>query len=117
MISVRVRVERCNLHVARAFVETDGFHERELASRFEEGFDAERSIPADDAELRPPRGTFLVASADGESLACGAVKTISPGVGSLKRMWVARTARGLGLGRRMLLALESQTWEIGLTTL
>jgi DNA-binding MarR family transcriptional regulator/N-acetylglutamate synthase-like GNAT family acetyltransferase len=89
----------------------------ELASRFEEGFDPAQSIPADDAELRPPRGAFLVASVDGEPVACGAVKVIAPGVGSLKRMWVANSVRGLGFGRRMLAALEAQARELGLTTL
>ena len=54
---------------------------------------------------------------DGESVACGAVKSTSPGIGSLKRMWVARAVRGLGMGRRMLEALEAQARELGLTTL
>lgn len=88
----------------------------ELAARFEQGFDPGQSIPADDAELRPPLGAFLIARVDDEPVACGAVKTISPGVGSLKRMWVAGSARGHGLGRRMLAALEEQARELGLTT-
>jgi len=89
----------------------------DLANRFEDGFDPAQSIPADDAELRRPLGALLVASVDGEPLACGAVKLIAPGVGSLKRMWVAGSARGVGLGRRMLLALESEARELGVTTL
>ena len=89
----------------------------ELASRFEDGFDPTQSIPADDAELRPPLGALLVASVDGEPVACGGVKLISPGIGSLKRMWVAGSARGVGLGRRMLLALEAESRELGVTTL
>jgi DNA-binding MarR family transcriptional regulator len=89
----------------------------ELASRFEDGFDPGQSIPADDAELRPPHGAFLVASVDGEPVACGALKTISPGIGSLKRMWVADSMRGLGVGRRVLGALEDQARELGFTTL
>jgi GNAT superfamily N-acetyltransferase len=72
---------------------------------------------AEDAELRAPLGAFLVASVDGEPVACGAVKSIAPGVGSLKRMWVAGSVRGLGFGRRMLAALESQARELGLSTL
>jgi ribosomal protein S18 acetylase RimI-like enzyme len=32
-------------------------------------------------------------------------------------MWVADTVRGLGIGRRMLEALEGQARELGLTTL
>lgn len=89
----------------------------ELDTRFEAGFDPGLSIRADDDELRPPTGAFLVASIDGEPVACGAVKSIAPGVGSLKRMWVASSVRGLGFGRRMLHALESQARELGLTTL
>ena len=89
----------------------------ELDRRFETGFDPAVSLPADDRDLVPPRGAFLVASVDGESVACGAVKAIDAGVGWLKRMWVAEHARGLGIGRRMLEALEVQASQLGLTTL
>ncbi|HEX3129470.1 MAG TPA: helix-turn-helix domain-containing GNAT family N-acetyltransferase [Thermoanaerobaculia bacterium] len=89
----------------------------ELARRFEEGFDPDMSLPTDDAEMRPPRGTFLIASLDGEPVACGAVKPLSPGVGYIKRMWVADSVRGLGFGRRMLSALESHARELGFATL
>jgi GNAT superfamily N-acetyltransferase len=86
----------------------------ELNRRFESGFDPSASIPAEDGELVPPRGAFLVATLDGEPVACGAVKAISPRIGSLKRMWVAESARGLGIGRRMLEALEGQARKLGL---
>lgn len=89
----------------------------ELAARFEGGFDPAQTLPSDDAEMRPPAGAFLVASVDGEPVACGAVKRMAPGIGYLKRMWVAESARGLGFGRRMLAALESQARELGFTTL
>jgi DNA-binding MarR family transcriptional regulator/GNAT superfamily N-acetyltransferase len=91
------------------------FHE--LDRRFEQGFDPEQSIAADDAELVPPSGAFLVATVEGDPVACGAVKTIAQGVGSLKRMWVAESSRGLGLGRRMLSALEEEARALGLGTL
>jgi DNA-binding MarR family transcriptional regulator/GNAT superfamily N-acetyltransferase len=89
----------------------------ELDRRFESGFDPAASLAAEDRDLVPPRGAFLVAFVDGEPVACGAVKSISAGVGSLKRMWVADTVRGLGIGRRMLEALEAQSRELGLTIL
>jgi len=89
----------------------------ELARRFEQGFDPEQSIPAEDGEMVPPVGAFLVATVEGEPVGCGAVKTIAPGVGSLKRMWVAESARGLGLGRRLLAALEQEGRALGLDTL
>jgi len=89
----------------------------ELQRRFERGFDPARSVSPDDAELRPPRGAFLVASVDGEPVACGGLKTLAPGVGYLKRMWVADSMRGLGFGGRMLRALETQARDLGLRTL
>ncbi|HEX6751049.1 MAG TPA: helix-turn-helix domain-containing GNAT family N-acetyltransferase [Longimicrobium sp.] len=89
----------------------------ELAARFEAGFDPARSIPADEGEMRPPHGAFLVAGIDGEPVACGAVKVIGDAMGSVKRMWVSGSVRGMGFGRRMLLALEDQARELGLATL
>ena len=80
----------------------------ELGERFDEGFDASRSIPADSADLRPPRGVFLIARLDGRPVGCGALKTIESGVGSIKRMWVSPAVRGVGVGRRILLALENE---------
>jgi DNA-binding MarR family transcriptional regulator/GNAT superfamily N-acetyltransferase len=89
----------------------------ELGERFEGSFDARRSIPADSQDLRPPRGTFLVARLDGRPVGCGAVKPLEPGVGSIKRMWVSRAVRGAGVGRRLLLALEKEAAALGMRLL
>jgi DNA-binding MarR family transcriptional regulator/GNAT superfamily N-acetyltransferase len=94
-----------------------GQYFEELDRRFESGFDPAASLSAEDRDLIPPRGAFLVASVDGAPVACGAVKSVSRGVGSLKRMWVADTVRGVGIGRRVLEALEAQARELGLATL
>ena len=51
-------------------------------------------------ELRAPRGAFLVAYQGEEPVGCGGVKHLSDGPSDLKRMWVAESVRGLGLGRR-----------------
>ena len=88
----------------------------ELDRRLERGFDPAQSIPADDDEMLPPRGAFVLATIAAEPVACGAVKAVAPGVGSLKRMWVAESARGLGLGRRILAALEQEARLLGLGT-
>jgi DNA-binding MarR family transcriptional regulator/GNAT superfamily N-acetyltransferase len=89
----------------------------ELGRRFELGFDPASSLPAEDRDLVPPAGAFLIGSIDGEPVACGAIKTIEAGVGSLKRMWVADDVRGLGIGRRMLEALEAEASSLGLRVL
>ena len=89
----------------------------ELSIRFDKGFDPAQSIPMDDDELRPPRGAFVVATADGEPIACGALKPITRRIGYLKRMWVASSVRGLGFGRRILTALEGEARALGFKTL
>jgi DNA-binding MarR family transcriptional regulator/GNAT superfamily N-acetyltransferase len=89
----------------------------ELSERFAEGFDAAKSIPADADDLRPPRGAFLVARLDGRPVGCGAVKVAEPGVGSIKRMWVSPQLRGVGVGRRLLQALEAEAAALGITRL
>ena len=58
----------------------------------------------------------LVATVDGEPVASGLVKTLSPKVGYFKRMWVAERMRGAGLGRRLLQALEGEARRLGFTT-
>jgi len=88
----------------------------ELAQRFESGFDPGRSIPATAAELRPPAGVLLVARLHGEPVACGALKFTTRSSAELKRMWVSPRARGLGLGRRMLVELEQRATEAGMVT-
>jgi GNAT superfamily N-acetyltransferase len=80
----------------------------ELAARFPEGFDAAQSTPADARELTPPGGVFLVVRVDGKALGCGALKTLEPGVGEIKRMWIDGSLRGRGVGRQLLAALEDE---------
>lgn len=89
----------------------------ELAVRFEGGFDPSRSVSADPDELVPPAGVFLVANLADAAVGCGGLKVLTPRVGELKRMWVAPSARGLGVARRMIAALEAQATAMGLDTL
>lgn len=90
---------------------------RELAERFETGFDPARSTPAEPGELVPATGLFLVARLDGRAVGCGALKIGKRGVGEIKRMWVAPGARGLGVAQRLLDALETHAAVIGLGVL
>jgi GNAT superfamily N-acetyltransferase/DNA-binding MarR family transcriptional regulator len=85
----------------------------ELAERFEDPFDPGRTLPADAADLRAPAGAFLIARVGGEPAGCGALKTHSPGVGEIMRMWVDRAHRGLGIGARILDALEQHAAGLG----
>lgn len=78
------------------------------------GFDEDRSTPAPPDEMAPPSGTFLVLYDDDGPVACGGLKTFEPGVGEIKRMYVAPVARRRGHGRRVLVALEAAARDLGL---
>ena len=85
----------------------------ELDRRFDTGFDPAQSIPAAAEEMRPPAGLFLVATLRADPIGCGALKFHGSEPAELKRMWVAESARGLGLGRRLLEELEHHAAENG----
>jgi GNAT superfamily N-acetyltransferase len=64
-------------------------------------------------EVSGQRGAFLVISMDGVPVGCGAVRLLDPDTGELKRMFVAPVARGRGLGRRLVNALEAEARALG----
>lgn len=78
----------------------------ELARRFRGGYDRSLDGAAEVRDYVPPRGSLVVARLFGEPVGCGALRTLEPRVGEIKRMWIAPGARGLGLGRRLLNELE-----------
>jgi DNA-binding MarR family transcriptional regulator/GNAT superfamily N-acetyltransferase len=79
----------------------------ELNRRSTRGFDPSVGATALPHEVRPPAGEFFVAYLRGEPIGCGAVKHHADAPAEIKRMWIAPTARGLGLGRRLLEHLEA----------
>jgi DNA-binding MarR family transcriptional regulator/GNAT superfamily N-acetyltransferase len=85
----------------------------ELDRRFDTGFDPGLSISAGDDELRPPAGLFLVATLQGKPIGSGALKFHNDAPTEIKRMWVAESARGLGVGRRLLGELEKHAADHG----
>lgn len=93
-----------------------GEYFRELSVRFEAGFDPAQSLPATEADFAPPSGAFIVMRLYGRPVGCGGFKRMEPDAAYLKRMWIASEARGLGLGRRLLDALEKQARASGYRT-
>ena len=62
-------------------------------------------------------GAFLVAFLEGEAVGCGAVRRIAPAVCEIKRMYVVPSARGRGVGRRIVDELELIARQLGASRL
>ena len=90
---------------------------RELAARFETGFDAATDDSARVEDMSPPSGLFVIARLDGDAVGCGGFKRIDKTTGEIKRVWTAPLARGSGVARRVLRMLESAAREKGVKTL
>jgi DNA-binding MarR family transcriptional regulator/GNAT superfamily N-acetyltransferase len=76
----------------------------EIGERF--GFEPGDAWQHDAASMAAPDGFFVVATSDGEPVACGGVQRLPDGAAEVKRMWVHDDWRGAGLGARLLRHLE-----------
>jgi DNA-binding MarR family transcriptional regulator/predicted GNAT family acetyltransferase len=85
----------------------------ELDERFPTGFDPGDAAGSDTAAMSAPLGVFVVATSDGDPVACGGVQQIGEATGEIKRMWVHPEWRGAGLGARMLAHLEDEARRLG----
>ena len=73
-------------------------------------------LAIDPSEVEPPRGAFLVAWLDGVPIGCAAVRPAPTGeqaAAEIKRMFVAPEARGRGVSRALLGALEAAATSFG----
>jgi GNAT superfamily N-acetyltransferase len=85
-------------------------------SELSDSYAGENDIgPTRDASMFvEPDGVFLVVrDDDGRAVACGGVARFDETRGELKRMYVVPDARGLGLGRRVLVELEAEARRLG----
>jgi len=64
-------------------------------------------------EYGPPRGDVILAFAEGEVVACGALRELEPKVGEIKRVYVRSDHRGPGFGPRLTQALLDRADELG----
>lgn len=79
-----------------------------VRERVGDGFVATERIFATSEAFSGDRATWLVAYEDGRPVGCGGLRTLAPGVGEIKRMFVTGRARGRGHGRRLLRELERE---------
>lgn len=86
----------------------------------EYGIDAEAETEAglstSIAELAGPRSSFYIAEASGLDVGIGGLKSVSKEVAELKRMYVAPSARGLGVGTAILTRLIDDAHAFGYGT-
>ncbi len=79
----------------------------ELARRFDNGFDVSLSRDPDAKDMIRQRGVFLVAMSDGLPVGCVGLKGSGGDIAEIKRLWVAPSARGLGLAKRLMTSAET----------
>jgi DNA-binding MarR family transcriptional regulator len=89
----------------------------ELGRRFKQGFDVSLSRDPDAKDMRRPRGSFIVAMSDTLPIGCVGLKGTEHGYAEIKRLWVAPSARGLGLGKRLMDAAEDAARALGIALL
>lgn len=85
----------------------------QVQQEYERRYGGRDTTPVHPDEFDAPQGHFLVVRLDGLAVACGGVRLVEPALGELKRMYVAPAARGLGLARQLLAALEQAAGELG----
>jgi DNA-binding MarR family transcriptional regulator/GNAT superfamily N-acetyltransferase len=81
----------------------------ELERRFDGGYVSRPTLAAATGELT----VFLVARLRGEPIGCGGLVLHGEAPAEIRRMWVAPSVRGLGVGRRILGEIEQQARERG----
>lgn len=89
----------------------------ELNHLFPEGFAPAPLSAADCEALRPPRGAFLIARADGALIGCVALRPHDATTGEVKRLWVAKAGRRTGLASRLMEAVEVEARALGMRLL
>ena len=79
----------------------------ELATRLPASFDNRPFTGAGEPVV------FLLIWSAGQALGCGMLLRLSADVAEIKRMWLHSSLRGQGMGRKLLLRLETEAVRLG----
>lgn len=88
-----------------------------LLAELQERYPHQQPSPHTAGELAPPAGAFRVALSGGAPVGCGGLRLLDAATGELKRMYTAPSARGRGVARAVLAALEAEGRRLGLRRL
>ena len=111
-MTVSVRREPLSSPISRALVSA---LDDELSRQYPEPGATHFRLDAE--EVSDGHGAFVIAWVDGSPLGCGAVRRLGATSAELKRMYVAPAARGRGVGRALLEALEGEARRLGVRQL
>jgi GNAT superfamily N-acetyltransferase len=75
--------------------------------------DVPEAPSAKPADFAPPGGSLLVGYEDGEPICVGGIKRLPDGACEIKRMFVVPDARGRGVAKELLAALEDEARRLG----
>jgi putative acetyltransferase len=106
---LEIRTESPLSHEARSLI-------ADSQSALEAVYSADEIFSMDPEELAVPNAQFLVARVDGKAVGCIALVDMLR-YGELKRLFVDATARGLGLGQRLVAEAEAAARDVGLKVL
>ncbi|MCM0677323.1 GNAT family N-acetyltransferase [Micromonospora phytophila] len=109
MSEIEIHVERFDSPVAQRLIRAAL---ADLGVRYGGSGD---ETPVEAGEFEPPAGAFLVALLDGEPVGCGGWRSHGDAgdTAELKRMYTAPAARGRGVARAVLAAVERSAREHG----
>jgi GNAT superfamily N-acetyltransferase len=111
-VDVEIRREELTSPLVRALIAD---LDAEIRARYPE--DGASFLRLEPEEVAPGRGAFVGARAAGRLVGCGAVRRLDAATAEVKRMFVKAEARGQGIGRLILAALEGEALALGVRRL
>jgi GNAT superfamily N-acetyltransferase len=106
-----VAVERADANASLALQEA---FFADIAGRYP-GWAPASSQSVQPSELAPPNGVWLVAYLGRRAVGCGGLQRLDADTAEIRRLFLEQSARGRGIGHRLLAELESHARRLGYT--
>ena len=107
------------MNITPATTEEDWATARQLIEEYGRTLDVREAVQSvehdlnDLAQYAPPRGALLLASVDGRTLGCIAMRQWDGDICEMKRLYVRPAGRGLGIGRALAIAIIDRARAAG----